>query len=100
MADKSGHYCHTGNIAVATLKFRFWEKEEHLYGESVVVVVGRGGGGLLRCGTTWRPPPEPPHPKQVKHVEKASGKKQPRQRWCTKIKKASLCDSPLNTDAE
>lgn len=59
-----------------------------------------GGGGLLRCGTTWRPPPEPPHPKQVKHVEKASGKKQHRQRWCTKIKKASLCDSPLNTDAE
>lgn len=52
---------------------RFWEKEEYLYGESVVV--GEGGReGLLRCGTTWRPPPGPPFPKQVKHVEKASGK--------------------------
>lgn len=32
--------------------------------------------GVAEVGATWRPPPpERPHPKQVKHVEEASGGK-------------------------
>lgn len=58
-----------------------------------------GGGlrGAAEVGATWRPPPpEHPHPKQVKHVEEASGKKkQPRQRWRRKIKKKPLCATLL-----
>lgn len=41
-ANKSGNYCHTGNIDVTTLKFSIWEEE----GESAVVVLVIVGGSM------------------------------------------------------
>lgn len=84
MVDKSGNYCHTGNNAVTTRKFRFWEKDGHLYGKSVVVVVVGVGGSVsvAEVQDHLQAPPCLPHPEQVKHVEKASRKtKKKKQPW-------------------